>query len=290
MLAPELRPERRRDVELGIADLPEQEVADAHLARGADAQVHVAHRGVVETRGERLLVDLRGIEPPRGDILRDAARGVGELRPSAVAEREAQRHAAVPGRELLCLTQRGERLLGKFVHAADRGEADRVLVDLAALVDRELPQQAHEVAHLLARPLPVLDRERVERQLLDAEPRALARRLADGVDPRRVAAYALPAGAPCPAPVAVHDDPDRARDLRRGHVGQDLLGVRRGRGPRLHAAPGTITCSRLGPTETSVTGAPTSCAIASTKRRAFAGSAAIVRTPLMSSAKPSNSR
>src|SRR6185295_8185286 len=57
------------------------------------------------------------------------------------------------------------------------------------------------------------------------------------------------------------------------------------------AAPsGTMTCSRLGPTETSDSGAPTSFEIASTNRRALTGSPDIVRTPLTSSSKPGNSR
>ena len=34
--AGEIRPQRPRDIELRISDLPEQEIADAHFARGAD--------------------------------------------------------------------------------------------------------------------------------------------------------------------------------------------------------------------------------------------------------------
>src|SRR4029077_5420739 len=39
----EIRPQDRRDPELGIGDLPQQEVRDAHLAAGADQQIRVRH-------------------------------------------------------------------------------------------------------------------------------------------------------------------------------------------------------------------------------------------------------
>src|SRR5262245_47422956 len=39
----EVRPQRLRHVHLGVGQLPEEEVADAHLAAGADQQVGVGH-------------------------------------------------------------------------------------------------------------------------------------------------------------------------------------------------------------------------------------------------------
>src|ERR1044072_4083721 len=40
-----VRPEDIANVKLGVADLPEEIIADAHLAGGADEQVGVGHAG-----------------------------------------------------------------------------------------------------------------------------------------------------------------------------------------------------------------------------------------------------
>ena len=57
----EVRPQRVGDPDLGVGDLPEQEVADAHLAAGADQQIGIGLAGGVEEAGEALLVDLVGL-------------------------------------------------------------------------------------------------------------------------------------------------------------------------------------------------------------------------------------
>ena len=54
----EVGPEGRREDQLGIRPLPEQEVAGALLAPGADDQVGVGLAGGVEMLGEPILVDL----------------------------------------------------------------------------------------------------------------------------------------------------------------------------------------------------------------------------------------
>ena len=64
------------------------------------------------------------------------------------------------------------------------GEPDYSFISVAyrPLVDQEPSQEPHEVADLDPWPLPVLDREGVERQALHAHLRALGRDLAHGVD------------------------------------------------------------------------------------------------------------
>src|SRR6266480_1342074 len=44
----EVRPERRRHPELGVGDLPQQEVGNAHLAAGPDEQIGIGHAVGVE--------------------------------------------------------------------------------------------------------------------------------------------------------------------------------------------------------------------------------------------------
>src|SRR5678816_2678318 len=47
---PEVRPERVGHVDFGVGDLPQQEVADPHLAAGPDEQVGVRYAGRAEMR------------------------------------------------------------------------------------------------------------------------------------------------------------------------------------------------------------------------------------------------
>ena len=61
----ELRPEKLRHPDLGIADLPQQEIAHPHLLGRANQQVRLGHAGRVKMGGNRLLADLVGVEPCR---------------------------------------------------------------------------------------------------------------------------------------------------------------------------------------------------------------------------------
>src|SRR5437868_10233652 len=82
----EVGPQGVDEDELGVRQLPEQEVRDAKLARGADQQVRIRHVGLVQAGRERLLVDLVGLDT----VLDEPARGRGELGASAVVERDPE--------------------------------------------------------------------------------------------------------------------------------------------------------------------------------------------------------
>ena len=61
----EIRPQSIGDVELGISDLPEQEVADAHFARRADQQIRFRKtRGIEAARNHFIYVDDRLVPGP----------------------------------------------------------------------------------------------------------------------------------------------------------------------------------------------------------------------------------
>src|SRR5215203_3954211 len=54
----EVRPERLRDPDLGIGNLPQEEIADAHFSAGADEQIRIGLAGGVEKACEALFVEL----------------------------------------------------------------------------------------------------------------------------------------------------------------------------------------------------------------------------------------
>ncbi len=48
------------DPDFGVADLPEQEIADPHFAGGANQQIGVGRAGRIEMIGDRRFVDVVG--------------------------------------------------------------------------------------------------------------------------------------------------------------------------------------------------------------------------------------
>ena len=54
--APEIRPENRSDPDLGIGDLPEQEIGNPKLTARPDKEVGIGDSGRIQTPGEGLFV------------------------------------------------------------------------------------------------------------------------------------------------------------------------------------------------------------------------------------------
>ena len=100
----------------------------------------------------------------------------------------------------------------ELVGAADDVEADVVLEQRRELRAQIPLQQHHQRADFGGRPLPVLDRERIERQHLEAEPRRGLDHVAHGVDAGAMAFDPRQVALARPAAVAVHDDGDVARE------------------------------------------------------------------------------
>ena len=269
--------------QLGIADLPEKEVADAHLAGGADEEVGIGHPGGVEGPTEAFLVDRVGIEAPRAHFTGQAPGGLDNLAAGTVVDRQAELHAVVAGRQFGGPVEGGERLRGETFTAPDHRQPDTLLHEERPLLDEILLEEAHQEGELGLGAPPVLAREAKERELVDAKANALLGRPADTRHAAAVPLNARQAAALRPAAVAVHDDGDMPR---RG------IGARRGRGAgggadrRRHrrqtfAAEGCgcgghglgglpttlrsrrIVCARSGPTETIDTLRPRSSPIRS---------------------------
>src|SRR5712692_7481627 len=80
MALAEVRPESRSDPDLGVRDLPQQEVGDAHLPARADEQIRIRQAGRSQPRPERLLVDLLGRETPGGNVVGERPAGIDDLR------------------------------------------------------------------------------------------------------------------------------------------------------------------------------------------------------------------
>ena len=186
--------------------MPEEEVAHAHLAAGADEQVRVGHVLRVEMLRDDLLVDLRGFEFPLLHLGRDGADGLDDLRAPAIAEREREREAAVLGKGLLRLHQLRLHRFGQSVNLPDGVETDVVLVQLPDLILEIAGEVLHQRIDLVLGAVPVLDGEGVEGEILDTR---LARRAHDGAHGFRSLPVPLDAREmplPRPTPISIHDD------------------------------------------------------------------------------------
>ena len=68
----ELRPTSFRHPNLCVANLPQQEIADAHFARGSNHEVRIGHPAGVQVTGHRLFMNLCRIKLRRPDVRRVA--------------------------------------------------------------------------------------------------------------------------------------------------------------------------------------------------------------------------
>src|SRR5712671_4639088 len=57
IVAPEVGPERFSDPDLGIRDLPQQEIADAHFAAGPNEEIGIRLTGGIQKVAEGALVE-----------------------------------------------------------------------------------------------------------------------------------------------------------------------------------------------------------------------------------------
>src|SRR3546814_5102402 len=110
--------------------LPEQEVAEPLLARGADHQIGIGNPGGQEAGSEALLVDVVGRDLAGDDRGGELPGGSGDLLAPAVAERHHEVEGLVVRRALLGIVDEAHDVLGQPLALADYPEADTVLVEL----------------------------------------------------------------------------------------------------------------------------------------------------------------
>ena len=175
MLARRSRATAYRDEDqLGVGALPEQEIADALLAAGADQQVGVGHAArSASCAANRVSSIASGSSSPRLRLAREPPRRLDDLLRGAVVERMITIEplvvaACAPRPPRSCARMSGGRP-ARSPMTRSRTPLRCSSVDLAAQV---VAQQAHQVADLVGRPAPVLGREGEQRQVPDALARA----------------------------------------------------------------------------------------------------------------------
>ena len=114
-------------MKLGIADLPQEIIAHAHLACSSNQEIDIRHVVSVEMLLDGLLVDVPPIKLSRIHFLSDLTNRISNLSTAAVVEREREREAGVFGGHV----ERGldfvENRFGEIFQPADLVELDVVL-------------------------------------------------------------------------------------------------------------------------------------------------------------------
>src|SRR5581483_2623593 len=96
----EVGPQGRGHVELAVGDLPEIEIAQAHLAAGADQKIGIGYSLGIEPRRDECGVDCGGVELSVARLARDPAGQPHDFIAPAIAQREDDSHAPVLARDL----------------------------------------------------------------------------------------------------------------------------------------------------------------------------------------------
>ncbi len=139
--------------------------------------------------------------------------GVDDLCPAAVVEGERQGQATVvPGQRDRLVLFAEEPSRHPPVPAPSEADPHAPVVQLVAPAHQDLPVEPHEVAHLIDRAAPVLGREGVDGQPLQAEIQRALDRVEQRLFASRVAVGPLEPSLGRPPPVAVHHAGDVTRD------------------------------------------------------------------------------
>ena len=91
----EIWPERIRHIKLGIGNLPEQKVTDAHLATGANQQIWITNACGVEMLLKQIRIDLVGLNRALLHLSRDRPTGLENFLPTTVVRRDCEPDALI---------------------------------------------------------------------------------------------------------------------------------------------------------------------------------------------------
>jgi hypothetical protein len=193
--------------------LPQEKIADPHLAAGADEEVRVREVMGPEILGEEILGDLLRFQVPVPAVGHDSADGLENIVPPPITQGQGKRHPLVLGRFLHGLLEDRLDLFGQPDEIPDGHKPDVVVQHLLELGFQVVLEEDHQRIDLQAGPAPVFGRKSEESQKGDSDLPG------DADDPpdrlRSLAMSFHPVQGPLfrPTPIPVHDDGQMVREL-----------------------------------------------------------------------------
>src|SRR5688500_15987376 len=204
----EIWPQRIADVQLGVRQVPQQEIADAVITAGAYEQVRVRQIGERELATEAGLID--GFERQRATrhLGSETPRGLHDVPAAAITHRHLHVEPRVRAGELFARRHARLQLDAERVAIADESQAHLVLVQIVDLAVHGLEEQLHQTIHFHRWSLPVFAGEREQREREDAALGALLDDQSHRAHAFLVAGMPREAAGLGPPAVAVHNDRD----------------------------------------------------------------------------------
>ena len=96
-----IRPKRLGDINLGVRNLPQKKIADAHLAGGAYQKIRFGHACGVQARRDGLFVDAQAVQAAfEARIFNNRVHRVHEFGAAAVVDGDVELHPRVARRAL----------------------------------------------------------------------------------------------------------------------------------------------------------------------------------------------
>jgi hypothetical protein len=203
--AREIRPEGFGHINLGVGNLPEEKIAHAHFAAGADEQVRIGKSGGVQVLGNHFFIDASVGETIVSDAIEDAIEGVDQFRAAAVIERYRELHARIASGLLHGAIHIGAHRFGQLVRPPDHQETDIITMNDGQLFAQVLTQEAHQEIDFRFRAAPVFHGEGVESESGDIESGASFDYGSRGLDAGAMTRNSRQVTALRPASVAVHN-------------------------------------------------------------------------------------
>jgi hypothetical protein len=216
--AREIRPEGFGHINFGVGNLPEQKIADAHFAAGADEQVRIGQSGRVQVLGNHFLIDAGVGEAIVPHAIEDAIEGVDQLRAAAVIERYGELHARIARSLSHGAFHIGAHRSGQLVRPPDNQETDIIAMNDGQLFAEVLTQEAHQEIDFGFRAAPVFHGEGVESESGDIESGARFDYGSRGLDAGAMTRNSRQVTPLRPTSIAIHN----YRDVLREPVGVEL--------------------------------------------------------------------
>src|SRR5438874_2883421 len=202
----EIGPQRLGKDELGIGALPQQEIADALFAAGADQKVGSGQIGGEQMRRNQLLVDGIERQSARFRLGSDGTRCRGNLCAAAIGQRDRQVDRAVLAGQRLRVVDQCDDIRRQAAGLADYPQAHTIAMQLRDLAAEVMAQQPHPIVDLVERPLPVFRGKTEQRQIRNAEFGRRRQRAPHRLGATAVTSNARQTAALRPSAVPVHYD------------------------------------------------------------------------------------
>jgi hypothetical protein len=203
--APEIRPQDRRDPDLGIGDLPEQKIGDPELPARPDEQVGIRNSRRIQVSRKTGFVQTIRID---SRVLQDFFHGTDNLGPAAVIDGQNDSQTVMGASHCFYSFKLSLDSLGNSLSLADDNKPDLVFYHLFILFLEVFLEQPPEQGDLSLRPFPILLGKGVKSQEADAQTGTGFDNLLNGfragpvpLDPRLPALFR-------PAAIPVHDNGD----------------------------------------------------------------------------------